>query len=400
MIYLDANATARLRPSILGRLAELCSENSPRNPSSVHRAGQAARAVLREARTDILRLLNQGEMPGKQKLIFTSGGTEACNLLCTAFLPNPLLLNKYPQHLICSAFEHPAILEPLRALKEYGCELSEVKPEPNAKVSVEAILNELRPNTALIALMTANNETGAIQPICELARALRARGSTAVLISDFVQALGKCQLSARELFSAGVNAIAVSGHKIGAASGIGAVVIDESDTSRCLTFSPLLRGGAQEQGFRAGTENLPGALAFGQAAKEAWENREQELSGRRALRDLLKEQLKAKLPELQCFTPEDAVEAEQSICNTLSLRFPNCRADDLLVALDLEGVCVSAGSACSSGKQGPSNTMLALGLDKVSGREVLRLSLDWDIDREKILTAAEIISTVVRRMNR
>ncbi len=396
MIYLDANATARLRPEAQLVLNEMLLANGPRNPSSVHQAGRIARSRLQSARRSVLDLLSPAAETRGQRLVFTSGGTEACNQLMLGFLGNPADLSRSPSSIVLSSIEHPAVLEPAAMLERAGWTVKRISPGPDGFVRVSDFLAAVEDNTAVVSLMAANNETGAIQPIVELARSLRAIGYRGPIVSDFTQIPGKSSLSASELFEAGVNGIAVSGHKLGAPSGIGAIVLSEGKGDICFMMEPILKGGAQENGNRAGTENTFGAYVFGEVAHVLLETLEADLTERRRLRDILWDELRKSLPGVDRLTPRE--NDRRMLANTLSLRFIGCRGDDLIVALDLEGVCASTGSACSSGKQAVSHVITALGLAPEEAREVVRFSVDWDTSEEDIRRAALIITKVVNKM--
>ncbi|MFN8391547.1 MAG: aminotransferase class V-fold PLP-dependent enzyme [Bdellovibrionota bacterium] len=397
-IYFDANASSRLRPEIERVVAELVSPAAPKNPSSVHSSGRLARARLQAARKSVLRLLNGGPDGISQRLVFTSGGTESCNQMILGFLGPLPQLGMAPGKVVTSAIEHPAVLEPLSLLERCGWKIIRVRPQRNGIINVDEFVHHVDSGTALASLMCANNETGAIQPVREVATQLRAKGFGGAIVSDCIQAPGKMSFALAELFAAGVNAVSISGHKLGAPSGIGALVINTASSSVCHPYEPLMRGGAQEQGFRAGTENLLGAIALGAVADAINRDLESSLKIRRELRELLWHQLSAGGSEVERITPVDSEDHIRSLSNTLAVRFEGCRADDLVVALDIEGVAASTGSACSSGKQAISHVISSMGLDDRRAREVIRLSLDWDADAASVTRGAETILAAVNRM--
>jgi cysteine desulfurase len=395
-IYLDANATSALRPCVLEMYGELKNTASLyANPSSIHEPGRRARARIRSSRDSILRFM--GFNKGEAELIFTSGGTESCNLMILGLLGEERDFVKYPQHLICSSIEHLAVLETVRQLENIGWEVSWVNPNNQGIILVEDILSLVRGNTALISLMGANNETGIIQPILELAKRLRLSGYQGIIASDLVQLFGKSLISVASLFDAGIDIAAVSGHKIGVIPGIGALVLNKR-ADRCSRFYPRLLGGPQEKGFRAGTENIYGAMAFGAVCSELEDNLKEELFRIESLREELWERL-AQLHTGGLFriTPKNK-ETISSIGNTLTVRFSGCRGDDLVVALDINGVAASTGSACSSGRQAVSHVIRAMELGDAESREVVRFSLDWDVSPDNIVSAVEIISRTVVEM--
>lgn len=394
MIYLDANAGSQLRPVAAEALARLfASGESWRNPSSVHTLGRNARAKITQAKRELVALL----FPNAKcdaRVVFTSGGTESCNSLVFGFLGSREQLSNRAGHIVTSAIEHPAILEPLSRLEQVGWEICYVSPQPDGSVRNEEIIQAVRENTDLVCLMLANNEIGTIQDVIGVAISLRENGYRGPIVSDTTQAVGKTDICMSGLFNAGVTAIAVSGHKLGASTGVGAVVISKEQEARCFLFESQLMGGPQEERFRAGTENLPGIVSLGETARFIAACGEAERAQVEKAREVLWRQLSKELPELV------RLSGAGSAClgNTLSIRFPGCRADDLVVALDLMGVCVSTGAACASGKQELSHVLLSMGLSENEARQVIRISLDWDSNDEQMLTTSEIIVRVVTEM--
>lgn len=376
-IYMDANATAKTRPAVLQALSFYLRARHG-NPSSVHFEGRFAKSKLREARqavADLLQLENSGEV------IFTSGGTEACNSLVRGFL------HLDDGEILASAIEHQAMRDYLEILPG---RTTFVSPASNGIIDPKQFCEQLTPQTSLAVVMLANNETGAIQPVATIARMLRARGFNGPIVSDATQAVGKYAFSCRELFEAGVSAIAVSGHKFGSLPGVGAMVFATGDL--CFPFAPSNVGGPQESRLRAGTENMPGIISMGVAAQEARSQLENYTHHIAKLRDMLWEGLSALA--VKRLTPDMALP------NTLLVQFPGCRGDDLVVAFDVEGLSASTGAACSSGKQEASAAVRAQGLNESEAREVVRFSLDWDADESDVEEALRIIREVVERNER
>jgi len=393
MIYLDANATSRLRPEAGAVLAEFLGDDAPRNASSVHAFGRTARSRLQSARRSIVRLLNLGTEDRTQRLVFTSGATEACNQMMLGFLGPLDRVVQNPATLVLSAIEHPAVLEPATLLERCGWKLKKIRPNQSGVIDLETFTAAVDETTALVSLMAANNETGIIQPVAETARALRSRGFGGPIVCDFTQAFGKSLISASSLFEAGVTALAISGHKLGAPTGIGALVFSEAPSAACFVLEPMLRGGAQEQGLRGGTENTIGAIAFGEVCRLRCEQLPQQIEQTRKKRELLWTLLEEALPDIERLN-----DANNSLCNTLAVRFRGCRGDDLVVACDLAGVAFSTGSACASGKQSVSHVVTAMGFEPNEAREVVRFSLDWDTSDSDVRSAAEIIAGRVNEM--
>ncbi|MGC6534291.1 MAG: cysteine desulfurase family protein [Parvibaculales bacterium] len=346
--YLDYNATAPLRPE--ARDALLAALNIG-NPSSVHEEGRKARALVESARRDISELV----IAHPETVIFTSGGTEACNLA--------LNLRQAPAgeitRLLVSAIEHSAVLQ---AAKESGLPVTEIPVTASGVVDVAALQELLQDDApALVCVMLANNETGVIQPMAEIGRMVKEHGS--LLFCDAVQAAGKTPIN---MIAMGIDALSLSGHKLGAPMGIGALV-----TQPGIVVPPMLIGGGQELGRRAGSENISGIAAFAAAARAAKQDLDgfQELS---ALRDAMETALQEAAPDVTVFGADEA-----RLANTSCFALAGLNSETLVMALDLAGLAVSAGSACSSGKVSRSHVLAAMGVQTDISRGVLRVSLGW-----------------------
>ena len=349
LAYLDWNATAPLRPEAAAAMAEALARCG--NPSSVHRWGREARRALEAARAQVAALV--GAAPAE--IVFTSGGSEA----------NHLALRGVPgRRVLVSALEHDSVRQAAGAA---------VIPATEAGVVDLAALErmlaaEARP--ALVSLMLANNETGALQPVAEAARLAHAKG--ALLHCDAVQAAGKVAVDRAAL---GADLLSLSAHKLGGPQGVGALVVSDA-----VPLAVLQTGGGQERGRRAGTENLPGIVGFGVAAALAGE-RLGDYAALARLRDAAQRRLTAIAPE----APVHAA-AVPRLANTLCIGMPGVPAATQVMALDLEGVMVSAGSACSSGKLRRSPVLEAMGVGSDAADSAIRVSLGWssgaaDIDR-------------------
>ncbi len=357
-VYLDWNATAPLRPE--ARAAMLAALDLVGNPSSVHAEGRAARRVVENARENVADLV--GAQP--PDVVFTSGGTEANMLALTPGLGARLLI---------SAVEHPSVLAGGRFPTDAVDRLP-VTPEGTVDLALlERRLGELSRNRVLVSLILANNESGVLQPVSEAVRVAREAG--AVLHLDAVQAAGRIPLDINAL---GADLLTVSGHKIGAPKGVGALV--RRDGTRELA-DPLIRGGGQERGRRAGTENVVGIAGFGAAAAAA--RAELTTAGPRmaALRERLEGKLKATTPAIVIFGA-----ASERLPNTTLFAVSGMKAETAIIAFDLEGIAVSSGAACSSGKVQPSHVLAAMGVPPQLARGAVRVSLgptttESEIDR-------------------
>lgn len=356
--YLDYNATAPLRPE--ARTALLAALEAPANPSSVHRFGRNARGIADLARGQVAELVGADA----RRVVFTSGGTEANNLALRLAIEGAGV-----KSLVIAALEHDSVLRPAR---HSGLPTYEVLAGPDGVVSlaaIEATLGAARsaqsargePGPVLVALMLANNETGTIQPVAEAARLAHASG--ALLLCDAVQAAGKIQVNLSQLDA---DFLTLSAHKLGGPTGVGALVTRDD-----WTPAPILRGGGQEKGMRAGTENLPGIAGFGAAAAAA-QFGVYGMKSVLALRDRLQAGLLEVCPEAPVYGGDSV-----RLPNTLCIGMPGVPAETQVMALDLAGVAVSAGSACSSGKVTPSHVLTAMGLPEAAAREAIRFSLGW-----------------------
>ncbi|MCH1486110.1 MAG: cysteine desulfurase [Alphaproteobacteria bacterium] len=347
-IYLDYNATAPLRPEARDALLAALDIG---NPSSVHEEGRKARSLVEAARADVARLVGAPA----ETVIFTSGGTEACNLA--------LGLRQAPageiKRLLVSAIEHSAVLA---AAKESGLPVEELPVTPDGVLDLDALDAALADDApALVCVMLANNETGVIQPIAEVAAKTRAHGS--LLFCDGVQAAGKIDIN---LFALGVDALSLSGHKLGALMGVGALV-----TRPAVVVPPQLIGGGQELGRRAGSENISGIAAFAAAARAAMRDLEAfaDLADRR---DEMEAALQAAQAQLVVYG-----KGAPRLANTSCFALSGLNAETLVMAMDLAGISVSAGSACSSGKVSRSHVLAAMQAEPHISKGVLRVSLGW-----------------------
>jgi len=351
--YLDYNATAPLRPEARDALLAALDIG---NPSSVHEEGRRARALVEAARADIADLVGA---PG-ETVIFTSGGTEACNLaLNLRDAPNGKV-----ERVLVSAIEHSAVLTAAKQAGQLfaGLAVEELPVTDAGIIDMAALDAALADDTpALVCVMLANNETGAIQPLAEIAAKTRAHGS--LLLCDAVQAAGKIEI---DIFTLGVDALSLSGHKFGAPMGVGALV-----TRPGVVVPPQLIGGGQELGRRAGSENISGIAAFAAAARAAKRDLET-FQGLAAWRDAMEAALQAAQPQVEIFGC-----AAPRLANTSCFSLPGLNSETLVMALDLAGISVSAGSACSSGKVSRSHVLAAMGVETHISKGVLRVSLGW-----------------------
>jgi cysteine desulfurase len=377
VIYLDNNATTPVLPAVWEAMRPVLADVYG-NPASAHQAGRRARQALEDARERTAELLGAHA----DEVLFTSGATEANNLALFGLAGEP------PGHLVSSPIEHPSVIEPVRRLEARGFAVSWLPVDTNGVVRAEALPDLLRPETRLVAVMLVNNETGAVQPVAELARSSVLRPQSSVLFHcDAVQAVGKLPVHFRDL---GVTSLALSAHKFHGPKGVGALLL-----RRGARLQPQLWGGHQQHGRRPGTE--PVALAVGLAtALGLWR---QEAETRQAhvlrLRARLLDQLRSAVAPVVLNGPEAG-----GVPHTLNLSFPGCRAEALLMNLDLAGVACATGSACSSGSLLPSPVLQAMGVPEEVLRSAMRFSLSPLLTEADVDEAARRIAAVVARLRR
>jgi len=380
-VYLDHNATTPTRPEVIEAMTRFWRQGHA-NPASQHQPGQEARRLLEAARHQIAATFGTSlSGPEADRLIFTSGGTESNNLAVLGIAR--ARRGAGPGQIVISAIEHASVIEPAERLLEEGYRLDTLEVTGDGVVRVDRLPALLTDRTRLVSVLLGNHETGAIQPVGDLARTCQAAGVP--LHTDAVQVAGKLPIDFRGL---GVAAMSVAAHKLQGPVGIGALLLRHD-----VDLDPLLFGGHQQQAARPGTE--PVALAVGMAAAlELWQG-EWEAHARRlaALRDRLESGLRAGYPQLVV----NSSQAER-LPQTSSIAFPGLDAQVLLVALDMQGVACSVGSACSSGSTELSPTLLAMGLPKQIVASTLRFSLGATTTEAEIEEAIRRILYVVREL--
>jgi cysteine desulfurase len=361
--YFDWNATAPLRPA--ARAAMLAALAVTGNASSVHAEGRAARRLIEEARSKVAALV-QAE---PQNVIFTSGATEA-NML--ALTPNWGAVPRRDR-LFVSAIEHPSVRSGGRFA---ASEIQEVQVTADGIVDLDALRTALaKTKYPLVSVMIANNETGVVQPVRQVAEIVHA--AEGILHVDGVQGAGRLPIGMIDL---GAGLLSLSSHKIGGPQGAGALIRRPG-----LVPEPLIRGGGQERGFRAGTENVAAIAGFGAAAEAALAGLASESARMAALRDRMETDIRSVTPDVVVFG-----EGAPRLGNTSLLAVPGTKAETALIAFDLNGIALSSGSACSSGKVQPSHVLAAMGLEPSLARAALRISLGWETseaDLDRLLNA-------------
>jgi cysteine desulfurase len=371
-IYMDANATTPVLPEVLDAMRPFWSEEFG-NASSIHQRGQHARAAVDRARESVAGLLGCRAA----EIVFTSGGTESDNMALFGVLSPG-------DHLITTSVEHHAVLHAAQELEARGVDVTFLPCTPQGLIDVAALQATLRPNTKLVSVMLANNETGVILPVRELAEVAHAAG--ALFHTDAIQAAGKLPLDVKAL---GCDLLSISGHKMYAPQGTGALFVRRNVRLRSMFF-----GGLHERGRRPGTENVAGIVGLGKAAEMArtWlsENGSQALA---ALRDRLEQGILAAIDE----TGVNGGGAAR-VANTSNLYFDHVEAEALVIALDLKGLAVSGGSACQSGATEPSHVLTAMGLSEARARASVRFSLSRLTTTNEVDAALEIVPAAVARL--
>ena len=374
-IYLDHNATTPIRPEVLQAMMPYLGGEYG-NASSIHTYGQNARGAVEQARAQVARLVAAQDA----EIIFTSGGTESNNY---AILGAVGAAPGKAKHVITSAIEHVAALDPSRALAQQGIELTILPVNRDGLVNPEDVRGAIRPETVLITLMLANNEIGTIEPIAEIGKIAREKGI--VFHTDAVQAAGKIPVDVKKL---GVDLLSISAHKFGGPKGVGALYVRKG-----THLAPLLYGGHSERDRRPGTEDVAAIAGRGKAAELAQTEMSQEIERICGLRDRLERGLLERVPRAWVNGA-----CAPRVPNTANLTFPFIEGESMVIALDLKGIACSTGAACSSGALEPSHVLLALGLAPEDAKATLRLSLGHQTTEEEIDVALETIPPVIERL--
>ena len=371
-VYLDHNATTPPRPEVLDAMQQ-CYHAAFGNPSSVHRYGRQARVLIDDARDHVATLLSAPS----PSLVFCSGGTEANNTIVQGVAA---ALQARGRHIVTSCIEHPAVLDTCAHLARQGFTISYVPVDAQGVIDPQAVQEALTDDTILVSIMHANNEIGTIQPITEIAEIAHARGI--LMHTDAVQSFGKMPLSVDEL---GVDFLSFSGHKLYVPKGIGGMYVRTPST-----LQPLLYGGHQERGLRAGTENVAGIVGLGAACAMATQDMHTEWERQQQLRQHLEHGMLEHIPAVRIQGAQVA-----RLPNTTNVAFADVEGETLLMGLDLQGVAVSTGSACSSGSLEPSHVLQALHMPPKYLLGALRFSLGRSTTREDIDYVLEILPGIV-----
>ena len=374
-IYADHAATTRLREEVLEAMLPWLREGYG-NASSLYKLGRTARKAVENARRTVAEILGADA----NEIFFTSGGTEGDNAALRG-----VMACAAGRHIVSTAFEHHAVLHTLEALQKTGCDVTLVQPDRSGHVSAEEICAALRPDTALVSVMTANNELGTIQPIPEIGKIAREKGIS--FHTDAVQAAGHIPLNVRNLC---VDLLTLSAHKFGGPKGVGVLYL-----RRGTPFIPYLTGGAQERGKRAGTENVAGIVGLARALELAAAEMEEEAARLRTLRQRLTEGV-LRIP----FVRENG--GGDRLPGIANFSFTAIEGEYIAMMLDQAGIAVSPGSACAAGSEEPSHVLTAIGLDRAAAKGGLRISLGYgntEADVDAILQALSLAVEKLRAMS-
>jgi cysteine desulfurase len=374
VVYMDNNATTRVDPSVAEEMLPFFTD-SYGNPSSMHVMGGMAQRAVSEAREKVAQLLNAHP----DEIVFTSCGTESDNAAIRG------VLEAWPEkrHLITTRVEHPAVWNQIPYLRQRGYRVTELRVDREGKLDLDQLRGALGDDTALVSIMFANNETGVVFPLAEIAEIVKARGIP--LHTDAVQAVGKLQVDLARL---PVDLLSMSGHKIHAPKGIGVLYI-----RRGTRIAPFMIGGHQERGRRGGTENVPYIVGLGKAAELSREELSREPLRLRSLRDRLEQGILERIPRV-LINGKDT----QRLPNTLSCCFEYVEGESLLLLLSDLGICASSGSACTSGSLEPSHVLRAMGVPYTAAHGSIRFSLGRFNTEEEVDYVLEHLPGIVERL--
>ena len=374
-VYLDFNATTPVEPAVLDAMLPYFSADFG-NAASIHTVGQRARAAVETARDQVAALLGARS----QEIVFTSGGTESDNHAIFGIIRSTPGATK---HIITTNIEHEAVLNTCQALEKDGVAVTYLPVNSDGVITVDQVEESLRPHTALITIMHANNELGSVQPLAQIGKLALQRDI--YFHTDAVQSAGKIPLNVKAL---GVDLLSVSAHKLYGPKGVGALYIRGGSR-----LQQLLYGGHHQRGFRPGTENVPGIVGLGKAAELARLSLEEDAARVSALRGKLEHGLASRIPDSHV----NSARAPRTP-NTTNLTFPGIEGEALVISLDLKGICVSTGAACSSGAVEPSHVLTAIGLPAEDARASIRFSLGRHTSDTEINYALEAVPTAVAQL--
>ena len=373
--YFDNSATTKVKKEVMDKMFPYFIE-SYGNPSSLYALGRIAKAGIEEARKQVANLINCD----KNEIYFTSGGTESDN---TA-LKGIMYLNKNKgKHLITTKIEHHAILNTCKTLEENGYKVTYLNVDKEGIIDLEELINAITKDTVLISVMFANNEIGSIEPIEKVGRIAKEKGI--IFHTDAVQACGNAEIDVKKM---NIDMLSLSGHKIGAPKGIGALYVNKT-----IEFKKLIDGGHQERDKRAGTENVAGMIGLGEACKIAKNNMEAHVHKLQKLRDFYFSEIQNEIPDIQINGS-----MEHRLSGNSNISFKGIDGNELLMKLDEKGICASAGSACSSGSGMPSHVLTAIGVTSEYAEGTLRVTFGDENTKEDVEYLVENLTQIVKEI--
>ncbi len=377
IIYLDNNATTPLDERVLAAMMPYLSERYG-NPSSIYSFSQKIKMEIEDARDKVKDIINADE---KDKLIFTGGGSESDNLAIKGIAFANMNKGK---HIITSSIEHHAVLNTCKYLEKFhGFEITYLPVDEGGIIDIDFLNKSIREDTILITVMYANNETGVIQPIEDIGSIAREKG--VVFHTDAVQVAGKLTIDVKKL---NVDLLTMSAHKFYGPKGVGALYVKKG-----TKIHPLIHGGGHEMGLRAGTENTAGIIGLSHAFELSYENIEQEQLREKKMRDRLEKEILNKIPDVIVNGNKD-----KRLPNTLNVIFKYVEGESILMLLDSEGICVSSGSACTSGSLEPSHVLLAMGRPHELAHGSIRFSFGRFNKEEDVDKVVKVLPGIVKRM--
>ena len=373
--YFDNAATTKVKKEVMDKMFPYFIE-SYGNPSSLYTLGRTAKMGIEEARREVADLINCD----KNEIYFTSGGTESDN---TA-LKGIMYLNKNKgKHVITTKIEHHAILNSCKTLEENGFKVTYLNVDKDGIINLEELVNAITKDTVLISVMFANNEIGSVQPIQKIGEIAKEKGI--IFHTDAVQACGNVKIDVKEM---NIDMLSLSGHKIGAPKGIGALYVNKN-----IEFKNLIDGGHQERDKRAGTENVPGMIGLGEACKIAKNNMEKHINQLKVLRNIFVSEIQKQVPDIKINGS-----MEHRLPGNTNISFKGVNGNALLMKLDEKGICASAGSACSSGSSMPSHVLTAIGLTSEYAEGTLRVTFGDENTKEDVEYLVTSLADVIKEI--
>lgn len=373
-VYVDNAATTQVDPDVAEKVIP-CFTSVFGNASSIHTAGRKAKELLDTAREQVANAL--GAEPGE--IYFTAGGSESDNWAIKGVAHK---FAKKGKHLITTAIEHHAVLHSMKSLEKEGFEVTYLPVDSEGFVTAEQVEKAIRPDTILVSVMFANNEIGSVEPIAEIGDVCKKHG--VLFHTDAVQAVAHIKIDVKAM---NIDMLSLSGHKFNAPKGVGALYIRKG-----ITIPNLIDGGQQERGKRAGTENIPAIVGMGYAIEVATRELDERMSKVRKMRDRLRDELMRRIPYAKLNTPEN------SLPGTLNISFQYIEGESILLMLDMNGICASSGSACTSGSLDPSHVLLAIGLPHEIAHGSVRMSIDHNNTEEEIDHIIDTLPKIIQRL--